>query len=274
MPDNSITHDSIAKGQKLENMLKRVLKEIVTSLRKGGIDCYFQFNKNQGGRGKFGPDFLLVIHQENKNFYFYIEAKNNKDLEWSLANVKEKILKKFQSLEFTPNEKKSEIIKILIGHTRISRNTFYYLLTHEVLIFDTGELPLKTSKWVDDRYYEKLKGTLLFMILDFTDVLEYQSSKYVIEITDDRNLVIKKNNKEIESYKIKDLEGKGFKFRGPKLMDCFGVTKGSRDGIKIITPWKVTSSNPDISITRRKIGTGLSCIRIGKKKLRKHCSFR
>ena len=273
MPDNSITHDSIAKGQKLENMLKRVLKEIVTSLRKENIDCHFRFNKNQGGRGKFGPDFLLVIHQENKNFYFYIEAKNNKDLEWSLANVKEKILKKFQSLKFTPNDKKSETIKILIGHTRISKNTFYYLLNCGVFIYDTGELPLKTSKWVDDRYYEKLKGTLLFMILDFTDVLEYQSSKYVIEIIDDRNLVVKKKNKEIESHKINDLKGKGFQFRGTKLMDCFGVVKGKRNGTQIISPWKVISNNPRISITRRKIGTGLYCVHVGIKKLRQHSSF-
>lgn len=266
MVDDSITPYSIAKGKKLEDVLKRVLKEIVASLRNGGIDCYYLFNEKQGGRGNSGPDALLVIYQENKNFYFYIEAKNNKDWEWSFTNVKDKILKKFQILEFTPNDKKSETIGILIGHTRISENAFYYLLNCGVFIYDTGELLLKTSKWVDDRYYEKLKGFLLFMISTFTDVLEDQSSKYVVEITDDRNLVIKKKNKEIENHQIKDLEGRGFKFRGHKLMDCFGVAKGKRGGTKIITPWKVISNNPIISITRRKIGTGLYCVKVGTKK--------
>lgn len=274
MVDDSITHHLIAKGKKLEDVLKQVLNEIVASLRNGGIDCYYLFNEKQGGRGNSGPDALLVIHQEDKNFYFYIEAKNNKDWEWSLEMVKKKILKKFRKVLFAPNNENSFTMGIIIGHTKMSEGSAQYLRSCNIHMMDSKELPLKKRDFFDQVYYEKLKGYLLFMISTVTDVMECQSSKYVIEIIDDRNLAIKKKNKEIENHQIEDLNGRGFQFRGPKLMDCFGVAKGSRDGIKIVTPWKVISNNTSISITRRKIGTGLYCIRVGKKKLRKHSSFR
>ena len=265
MVDDSITHHSIAKGKKLEDVLKQVLNEIVASLRNGGIDCYFLFNEHQGGRGNSGPEALLAIHQEDKNFYFYIEAKNNKDWEWSFVNVKQKIWKKFRKIVFAPYNEKSLTMGIVLGQTKMSSKSIQYLQSCNIHMMDSGELPLKKREFFDKAYYEKLKGYLLFMISTMTDVLEEQSSKYVIEVTDDRNLIVKKKNK-IENYKISDLEDEGFKFSGPKLMDCFGVTKGKKDGTKIITPWKVVSNNSSISITRRKIGTGLYCIRIGKKK--------
>ncbi len=265
MVDGKITPYAKEKGQKLENMLEKCLQEIVRKLRACGIDCYYLFNRKQEGRGNSGPEALLVIHQNGRNYYFYIEAKNHGDYrEWSLNKVKENIITKFRKIEFCPSDKNSETIGIVIGHIKTAEDNVLHLWSGGILYLNTGELPLNISSTSDKIYYDKLKGYLLFYISEICENMVNQDSKYEIDIINEDDLIVKNKNKILKKYKINQIKGKGFVYLGPRLMDFFSVGRGKREGIKIVTPWKLITSYDGYSTKRRKIGSGLYCIDLSK----------
>lgn len=252
MVDDTITPYSIRKGKKLEDLLEACLLEITLKLQNNDIDCYYLINKKQGGRSNVGPEALLCIHGI-KNYYFYIEAKNNKDILWSASNVKKRILKKFQKLTFYKFDKYSETYGILIGHTKISQKMINYLNYCGITLLDTGELGLETSLVFDNAYGEKLKTYLLKTISVIVPEMKSQHSNYHIEFSDKENLIVKCGHRIIEKYSLDEIEGKGVFFIGPKLMDGFGVGRTNKS-IKIMSPWKVYVNGS--KITRRSISHG------------------
>jgi hypothetical protein len=252
MVDDTITSNSIRKGKKLEDLLERCLSEITSKLQKNDIDSYYLINKRQGGRGRIGPEALLCIHG-TKNYYFYIEAKNNKDIPWSASNVKEKILQKFQKLTFYKFDKHSETYGVLVGHTKISQKMTNYLNYCGITSLDTGELRLDTSSKFDCAYEEKLKTYLLKSISVIVPEMKSQHTNYHIEFSHKGILIIKHGHKIVKTYLIDEIEGRGVFFIGPKLMDGFGVGRTNKT-IKIMSPWKVCVDGS--KITRRSMSYG------------------
>ncbi|PBO85694.1 MAG: hypothetical protein COA77_02165 [Thaumarchaeota archaeon] len=252
MVDGTITNHSIRKGKKLEDLLEGCLSEITSKLQKNDIDSYFLINKKQGGRSNIGPEAFLCI-RGTKNYYFYFEAKNNKDIPWSASNVKKKILRKFQKLTFYKFDKHSETYGILIGHTKISQKMINYLNCCGIASLDTGELGLNTSSEFDCAYREKLKTYILKSISAIVPEMKYPHTNYHIEFSHKGNLTVKYGNQIIKKYLVNEIEGNGIFFIGPKLMDGFGVGRKGKS-LKIMSPWKVYVNGT--KITRRSMSHG------------------
>jgi len=254
VPDNTITPEHIAKGAKLENLLKQLLEEIVSTLKNNGISCEWAFNEKQGGRGNSGPDAFLTIFGINKNYYFFIESKNNSDYQWSRKLVYTKILKKFLNPKYARFDNQSETVWVLVGNTKMSAETRNYLNSHNVRVLNTGELLLNASNLEDKLYYEKLKGYFICLLSSICDIMKTQHSGYTVNLHHN-DVEIRDSSGVIRNYKISQIEGNGIIFLGPKLLDCIGIGKSIRKGLKIISPWKI--SNNSKLLFRRRIGYGL-----------------
>ncbi|MDE1818689.1 MAG: hypothetical protein KGI19_08815 [Thaumarchaeota archaeon] len=268
MPDSDISNSQIIKGGNLEDVIEIFLNDLKNQLDLDGVKSVYVKGDHYPGQGKPNIDFLFVI-RSRKDFYYYlyIEAKNWVKKQRSAGDVDERIMKKFEFLsdwkKIEPSEKK---IGLVVGNFIMSKQDIERLQENNIHYLHTGEIGYTADKSDIILYNLFLRGKLLqYMALHTKDVFEQMPSKYQFEIIDEKKFVIRRSKSLVE-YNTDDFEKIDYMpVDADNLMNFFTITKGKRGGIIMLSPWKGTSNNPDISIRHYKRGTTLYVTKWGKR---------
>lgn len=267
MPDSDISNSQKIKGKNLEDIIEDFLRDLKNQLKLDGIKSLHVKGKHYPGQGKPNIDFLFVIRSRKDLYYYlYIEAKNWVKKQRSADDVDERIMKKF---EFVPEWKKIEPsekkIGLVVGNFIMSKQDIERLQKNNIHYLHTGEIGYTANKSDIILYNLFLRGKLLqYMAINTKDIFEQMPSKYQFEIINEKKFIIRRSKSFVE-YNVDDFEKIDYMpVDADNLINFFTIIRGKRGGITVISPWKGTSNNPNISVRRYNRGTTLYATKWGK----------